>query len=161
MGCVNPHITNEMLVCINSKLGHVHDWILLFSESIQSISVWICAICWIKFSWACNHHFSHRNWEHCPTGLLKSSIQVNVPITGLAFVGLIKKSHVIILNFSMEFQSTYVSILVLVTTWIRIQQCIHNYSVYHEGSVIVASIIASYPYITSSDYRIIHLLLGV
>jgi hypothetical protein len=70
-------------------------------------------------------------------------------------------SHVIILNFSMEIHSIDVSILVSGTTWTRIQQCIHGYSVYHERSVIVALIIASYPYITSSDYRIIHLLLRV
>jgi hypothetical protein len=37
MWCVNPHIANEMLVYIISKLGHVDDWILLISESIQSI----------------------------------------------------------------------------------------------------------------------------
>jgi hypothetical protein len=49
MWCVNPHITNEMLVCVNSKLGHVYDWILLISKSIQLIWVWICRICWIKF----------------------------------------------------------------------------------------------------------------
>jgi hypothetical protein len=49
MWCVNPHITNEMLVYINSKLGHVDDWILLISESIQLIWVWICGTCWIKF----------------------------------------------------------------------------------------------------------------
>jgi hypothetical protein len=34
---VNPHITNVMLVCINYKLGHVDDWILLINESKQSI----------------------------------------------------------------------------------------------------------------------------
>jgi hypothetical protein len=45
MWCVNPHISNEMLVCVNSKLGHVDDWILLFSESIQSIYLWICGTC--------------------------------------------------------------------------------------------------------------------
>jgi hypothetical protein len=67
-------------------------------------------------------------------------------------------SHVVILNFSMKIQSTSASILVSGTTWIRIQQCIHDYSVYHEGSVIVALIIASYPYIASKDYRIIPLL---
>jgi hypothetical protein len=47
--CVNPQITNEILVCVNSKLGHVDDWILLISESIQSICVWICGTCCIKF----------------------------------------------------------------------------------------------------------------
>jgi hypothetical protein len=26
MWCVNPHITNKMLVCVNSKHGHVNDW---------------------------------------------------------------------------------------------------------------------------------------
>jgi hypothetical protein len=69
--------------------------------------------------------------------------------------------HAVILNFSMEIHSTDASILVSGTTWIRIQQCIRDYSVYHEGNVIVALIIASYPYIASSDYRIIPLLLGV
>jgi hypothetical protein len=49
MWCVNPHITNKMLVCVNSKFGHVDDWILLISEPIQSIWVWICRTCWIKF----------------------------------------------------------------------------------------------------------------
>jgi hypothetical protein len=49
-------------------------------------------------------------------------------------------SHVIILNFNMKIQSTDTSILVSGTTWIRIQQCIHDYSVYYEGSVIVAII---------------------
>jgi hypothetical protein len=37
MWCVNPHITNVMLVYINSKHVHVDDWILLISESIQSL----------------------------------------------------------------------------------------------------------------------------
>jgi hypothetical protein len=68
-------------------------------------------------------------------------------------------SHVVILNFSMEIQSTDASILISGTTLIRIQQCIHDYSVYHEGSVIVALIIASYPYIASNNYRIIPLVL--
>jgi hypothetical protein len=70
-------------------------------------------------------------------------------------------SYIIILNFSMEVQSTDASILVSGTTWIRIQQCIYDYNVYHEGSVIVALIIASYPYIASNNYRIVPLLLGV
>jgi hypothetical protein len=70
-------------------------------------------------------------------------------------------SHVVILNFSIEVQSTDASILVSGTTWITIQQCIYDYSVYHEGSVIVALNIASYLYIASSDYRIIPLLLRV
>jgi hypothetical protein len=47
--CVNSHITNKMLVCINSKLGHVDDWIILLSESIQSICVCICGTCCFKF----------------------------------------------------------------------------------------------------------------
>jgi hypothetical protein len=46
------------------------------------------------------------------------------------------KSHIVILNFSMKIHSTDASILVSGTTWIKIQQCIHYYSVYHEGSVI-------------------------
>jgi hypothetical protein len=46
MWCVNPHITNKMLVCVNSKLGHVDDWTLLINESI---CLWICGTCWIKF----------------------------------------------------------------------------------------------------------------
>jgi hypothetical protein len=29
------------LVCVNSKLGHVDDWIILISELLQSIRVWI------------------------------------------------------------------------------------------------------------------------
>jgi hypothetical protein len=33
MWCVNSYITNKMLVCANSKIGHIDDWILLFSES--------------------------------------------------------------------------------------------------------------------------------
>jgi hypothetical protein len=61
----------------------------------------------------------------------------------------------------MEVQSTDAYILVSGTTWIRIQQCIHDYSVYHKGSEIVTLIIASYPYIASNNYRIILLLLGV
>jgi hypothetical protein len=117
MWCVNPHVTNNMLVCINSKLGHVYDWILLFSESIQSICVCICGTCWMKFL------------EH-------------------TFVIVVIEIDNIVL-------------LVLGTTWTRIQQCIHDYSVYHEESVIVALIIASYHYIASSDYRIIPLLLRV
>jgi hypothetical protein len=61
----------------------------------------------------------------------------------------------------MKIQSTDVYILVLGTTWIIIHQCIHDYSVYHEGTMLVVLIIASYPYIASNDYRIIPLLLGV
>jgi hypothetical protein len=61
----------------------------------------------------------------------------------------------------MKIQSTDASILVPGTKWIRIQQYTHDYSVYHEGSVIVALIITSYPYIASNDYRIIPLIFGV
>jgi hypothetical protein len=32
-----------------------------------------------------NRHCSHRNWQHCPTGLLKSNIWMNVSIIGLAY----------------------------------------------------------------------------
>jgi hypothetical protein len=49
MWCVNPHITNKMLICVHSKLGHVDDWIPLINESVQYIWVWICKTCWIKF----------------------------------------------------------------------------------------------------------------
>jgi hypothetical protein len=48
MWCVNLHMTNEMLVCINSKLSHADDWIILLRESMKPLWVWICGICWIK-----------------------------------------------------------------------------------------------------------------
>jgi hypothetical protein len=38
-----------------------------------------------QISWAYNCHCSHRNWQHCPTRLFKFNIQVNVPITRLAY----------------------------------------------------------------------------
>jgi hypothetical protein len=66
MWCVNPHITNKMSLCINSKLGHVNDWILLISELIQSI--WVDMRDMLnQISWANNRHYSHKSWQHCPT----------------------------------------------------------------------------------------------
>jgi hypothetical protein len=38
MWCVNSHLTNNMLVCVNSKLGHFNDWILLPKESLKPIT---------------------------------------------------------------------------------------------------------------------------
>jgi hypothetical protein len=35
MWCANPYLTNKMLVCVNSKLGHYNDEILLPKESLK------------------------------------------------------------------------------------------------------------------------------
>jgi hypothetical protein len=59
MWCVNPHLTNKMLICVNSKLGYFNDWILLSKESLKSIT---CIDIWDmldQIPWAYNHHCSH------------------------------------------------------------------------------------------------------
>jgi hypothetical protein len=59
MWCVNPHLTNKMLVCVNSKLGHFNDQILLPKESLKPI---ICMDIWYmldQIPWAYNHHYSY------------------------------------------------------------------------------------------------------
>jgi hypothetical protein len=38
MWCVNPHLTNKMLLRVNSKLGHFNDRILLPKESLKLIT---------------------------------------------------------------------------------------------------------------------------
>jgi hypothetical protein len=35
MWCANPYLTNKMSVCVNSKLGHYNDQILLPKESLK------------------------------------------------------------------------------------------------------------------------------
>jgi hypothetical protein len=49
MWCVNPHLTNKMLVCANSKLCHSNDQILLPKESLKSITCMDIWDIWIKF----------------------------------------------------------------------------------------------------------------
>jgi hypothetical protein len=59
MWCVNPHLTNKMLVCVNSKLGHFNDQILLPKESLKPIT---CMDIWDMLNQiprAYNHHCSH------------------------------------------------------------------------------------------------------
>jgi hypothetical protein len=46
---VNPHLTNKMLVRVNSKLGHFNDQILLSKESLKSITCMDIWDIWIKF----------------------------------------------------------------------------------------------------------------
>jgi hypothetical protein len=43
MWCVNPHLTNKMLVCVNSKLGHFNDQIFLL-KPITCIDIWVILI---------------------------------------------------------------------------------------------------------------------
>jgi hypothetical protein len=38
MWCVNPHLTNKILVHVNSKLGHFNDLILLPKELLKPIT---------------------------------------------------------------------------------------------------------------------------
>jgi hypothetical protein len=38
MWCVNPRLTNKMVLCINSKLDHFNDRILLLKESLKPIT---------------------------------------------------------------------------------------------------------------------------
>jgi hypothetical protein len=38
MWCVNPHLTNKMLVCVNSKLGCFNERILLPKELLKPIT---------------------------------------------------------------------------------------------------------------------------
>jgi hypothetical protein len=43
MWCVNPHLTNKMLVCVNFKLRHFNDQNLLSKESLKPttcIDIW-------------------------------------------------------------------------------------------------------------------------
>jgi hypothetical protein len=59
MWCVNPHLSNKMLVCVNSKLGHFNDRILLPKESLKPIifmDIWGMLD---QISWTYNHHCSH------------------------------------------------------------------------------------------------------
>jgi hypothetical protein len=49
MWCVNSHLTNKMLVCVNSKLSHSNDWILLPKESLKPITCMDIWDIWIKF----------------------------------------------------------------------------------------------------------------
>jgi hypothetical protein len=55
----NPHLTNKMLVCVNSKLGHFNDRILLPKESLKTIifiDIWNMLD---QISCAYNRHCSH------------------------------------------------------------------------------------------------------
>jgi hypothetical protein len=47
--CVNPHLTNKMLVRVNSKPSHFNDQILLSKESLKSITCMDIWDIWIKF----------------------------------------------------------------------------------------------------------------
>jgi hypothetical protein len=38
MWCVNPHLTNKMLIHVNFKFGHFNDRILLPKESLKLIT---------------------------------------------------------------------------------------------------------------------------
>jgi hypothetical protein len=49
MWCVNLHLTNKMMVCVNSNFGHFNDWILLPKESLNQLHAWIYETCCIKF----------------------------------------------------------------------------------------------------------------
>jgi hypothetical protein len=49
MWCINSHLTNKMLVHVNSKLGHLNDWILLPKESLTPITCMDIWDIWIKF----------------------------------------------------------------------------------------------------------------
>jgi hypothetical protein len=50
MWFVNPHPTNKMLVCVNSKLHHFNDRILFPKESLKPITCMNIWDIWIKFS---------------------------------------------------------------------------------------------------------------
>jgi hypothetical protein len=59
MWCVNLHLTNKMLVCVNSKLHHFNDHILLSKELLKPIT---CMDIWDmldQISRAYNHHCSY------------------------------------------------------------------------------------------------------
>jgi hypothetical protein len=49
MWCVNPHVTNKMLVHVNSKLDHFNDRVMLPKESIKPITYKDIWDIWIKF----------------------------------------------------------------------------------------------------------------
>jgi hypothetical protein len=49
MWCVKPHLTNKMLVRVNSKLGHFNDRILFSKESLKPITCMDIWDIWIKF----------------------------------------------------------------------------------------------------------------
>jgi hypothetical protein len=49
MWCVNSHLTNKMLVRVNSKLSHSNDWILLLKKSLKPITCIDIWDIWIKF----------------------------------------------------------------------------------------------------------------
>jgi hypothetical protein len=49
MWCINSHLTNKMLVHVNSKLGHLNDRILLPKESLTPITCMDIWDIWIKF----------------------------------------------------------------------------------------------------------------
>jgi hypothetical protein len=49
MWYVNSHLTNKMLVCVNSKLDHFNDRILLPKESLKPITCMDIWDIWIKF----------------------------------------------------------------------------------------------------------------
>jgi hypothetical protein len=60
MWCVNPHLTNKILVCVNSTLGHFNVRIVLPKESLKPIifmDIW-------------------DTLNQISTGLLKSNIRV-------------------------------------------------------------------------------------
>jgi hypothetical protein len=49
MWCVNPHLTNKILVRVNSKLGHFNDRILLPKELLKPFTCMDIWGIWIKF----------------------------------------------------------------------------------------------------------------
>jgi hypothetical protein len=49
MWCVNPYLTNKMLVSVNAKLGHFNDRVLLPKESLKPITYTDIWDIWIKF----------------------------------------------------------------------------------------------------------------
>jgi hypothetical protein len=49
MWCVNSHLTNKILVRVNTKLGHFNDQILSTKDSLKSITCMDIWDIWIKF----------------------------------------------------------------------------------------------------------------
>jgi hypothetical protein len=49
MWCVNPYLTNKMIVCVNSKLDHFNDRILFTKKSLKPITCMDIWDIWIKF----------------------------------------------------------------------------------------------------------------
>jgi hypothetical protein len=72
-----------MLVCVNSKLGHFNDQILLPKESLKPIIFMDIMDMLDQISWAYNHHCIQC--FHCPTGFTQIQYLVIVSIIGRAF----------------------------------------------------------------------------